>query len=98
MPWKLVIFRATGENPIITRTANMSSRGFYCYVPRSFPIGAELNCALTVPGEAGSKPSTLRARARVVRSDPPSCSGFGLACVIEDYSFESTGSPELLIG
>ena len=86
---KLVVFLSNSQDPIITETENISARGFYCYLPHPFPVGEELRCSLIMPISGGTRSSILRMRARVVRSEAALPFGYGVACVIEDYSLET---------
>jgi hypothetical protein len=81
-----------GEDlPVISKTENLSTKGFYCVSDRPFSPHETLNCEVEIPTPAsGHVPQmklVLRAVVEVVRvvakgMDP----GFGLACQIKSYT------------
>ena len=77
--------------PVVSKTENLSTKGFYCISDRPFSPNETLNCEVVIPSPAsGHKPEmnlVLRAVVEVVRvvakgMDP----GFGLACQIKSYT------------
>jgi hypothetical protein len=76
---------------VVSKTENLSTKGFYCISDRPFSPNETLNCEVVIPSPAsGRNPKmnlVLRAVVEVVRvvakgMDP----GFGLACQIKSYT------------
>lgn len=76
---------------VVSKTENLSTKGFYCVSDRPFSPHETLNCELEIPSASpGHLPQVnlvLRAVVEVVRVvakglDP----GFGLACQIKSYT------------
>jgi hypothetical protein len=76
---------------VVSKTENLSTKGFYCISDRPFSPHETLNCELEIPSAApGHLPQVnlvLRAVVEVVRvvakgMDP----GYGLACQIKSYT------------
>ncbi len=76
---------------VVSKTENLSTKGFYCVSDRPFSPQETLDCELEIPSAtSGQLPQVnlvLRAVVEVVRvvakgMDP----GFGLACQIKSYT------------
>lgn len=87
-----VFLSRPGENcGVVTKTENVSSKGFYCHSTRAFLPFETLDCQMLIPG-GGPDCSTandlvLQAVVEVVRVMPRSMGGgFGMACRLEHYS------------
>jgi hypothetical protein len=83
--------RPGDPSTVVSKTENLSTRGFYCISERPFLPRETLDCELVIPTAApGHLPQVdlvLRAVVEVVRvvakgMDP----GFGLACQIKSYT------------
>jgi len=91
--WPLVLLADDGQ-AIETVTHNLSSSGFYCFVPSPLTPGGGLICTLKVPvydpkNEEGTL--TLECKAQVLRVEAVAEDSFGIACRIEDYRLMKPG-------
>src|ERR1700722_7978787 len=77
--------------PVVSKTENLSTKGFYCVSDRPVSPNETLNCEVVIPSTASEDVPqitlVLRAVVEVVRvvakgMDP----GFGLACQIKSYT------------
>lgn len=85
------LFRSGDDAGIEARTENITADSFYCVSEHPFFLHERLECEVVVPGDQlSSVPEDdlcLRCRVRVVRVAPKQReSGFGAACVLEDYT------------
>ena len=77
-----------------TRTENLSSRGFYCFLETPLVPGDVVSCDITIPnyGAPGQGGSMILCQAEVIRveavgADPR----FGVACRILDFMLARDG-------
>ena len=91
MACPVVLSRPGDASTVVSRTENLSTKGFYCVSDRPFSPNETLNCELEIasaaPGHLPQVDLVLRAVVEVVRvvakgMDP----GFGLACQIKSYT------------
>ncbi len=78
--------------PIESRTTNVSSDGFYCFVQERFAVGDRIRCTMIVPTFDAEHPSgviCLECDAKVLRLDQVGAGKCGMACRIEDYKVVS---------
>lgn len=74
-----------------TKTENLSSRGFYCYLESPLVPGDVVTCTITMPNYMGSTNLTysLVCQAEVIRIEAVGpVHGFGVAWKINDFSLE----------
>lgn len=86
--WTIYIFWGNGR-PVQSRTKNLSSSGFYCFVEEPLVVGERLWCQIMVPSDSLSPAQgavSLKCQARVQRVEPLETGLYGVAWVIEDYS------------
>jgi hypothetical protein len=87
--WTVYIFSKDGARPIESRTKNLSSSGFYCFLQEPLSIGDRLRCQIMVPSDSSNRSHgiiSLQSWAKVLRVEPLDSGAFGVACLIEDYS------------
>jgi len=81
--------KAGGKHPIATRTRDVSSDGFYCFVQEPFESGERVECIVVIPIPKSSKPDDvlwLKCQARVLRVEAgAAAAAFGVALQIEEY-------------
>jgi|SRR5580658_5206291 hypothetical protein len=71
---------------IVTKTENVSSKGFYCLSKQPFFPGEMLDCEMAIPGGIDAKDLILTAVVEVLRVIPQGMArGFGIACHVESY-------------
>jgi PilZ domain-containing protein len=86
--WNVYIIRETDSGPLLSRTKNLSSEGFYCIVEKPFTPGEHFYCDIFIPAHGVSIQSSgisLHCRIQVLRVEATR-GGYGLACRIEEYS------------
>ncbi len=87
--WGVALTRSGESATVESVTENLSRAGFFCYSPRRFDIGENIQCVLEIPTRDFGHPSgslNLRCNARVVRVEPNEpATRFGVACRIDDY-------------
>ncbi|HEY7617163.1 MAG TPA: PilZ domain-containing protein [Terriglobales bacterium] len=88
--WAVYVFEDGDSRPIESKTKNLSSTGFYCFIPKALTPGDRLDCRIMVPRESLDRNQEilyLECRVKVMRVEPlePGVM-YGLACAIEDYS------------
>lgn len=87
--WTLYLACAGTGHPVCTKTTNISSDGFYCYLDRTVSPGDQFECDIVVPTHDQRDPRDvvyLHCRAQAVRVEKIDTGPhFGLACRIEDY-------------
>jgi hypothetical protein len=90
--WIVFIFQGEGVRPLESRTKNLSSSGFYCFVQQPFEpfaIGESICCQIVVPGDSSGSTQgsiSLKCQAKVLRVEPLETGTYGVACLIEDYT------------
>lgn len=91
MAYAVSLSRPGEASPVVAKTQNLSTKGFYCVSERPFSPNEQLNCELIIPsGAPGHLPRVdlvLRGVVEVVRVvakgiDP----GYGIACQIKSYT------------
>lgn len=95
LTWTIYLTSSSDPNRIEGRTKDLSSDGFYCFVPECFAVGNEVSYTLVVPaGIAALQKSLviLDGRAEIVRIEPVESGVYGVACRVRDYKVLS-GSP-----
>jgi PilZ domain len=87
LSWTLYLGHANATHLVRGRTKNVSSNGFYCYVPEAFNVGEYVRCTMLVPTfNADLTPMSLHCRVTVLRVDVEAPNLYGIACRIDDYS------------
>jgi hypothetical protein len=72
---------------IVTKTENVSSKGFYCLSKQPFFPGEILDCEMAIPGGLEANDLILSGVVEVLRVIPRGIArGFGLACRLESYT------------
>ena len=92
--WTVYLLRDASDRPIESRTKNISSEGFYCYVPEPLNAGDIIRCIIHVPAADPARSErtiTIHCRARILRVEAVSVATFGVACRIEDYAVVGGG-------
>ena len=86
--WTVYLLRDSSDRPIESRTKNISSEGFYCYVAEPLNAGDVICSIIHVPAADPARSErtiALHCRCRVLRVEAVSAVMFGVACRIEDY-------------
>src|SRR5689334_15346674 len=47
--WNVYIFREVDSSPLVSRTKDLSSEGFYCTVEKPFTPGEQVCCDIIIP-------------------------------------------------
>jgi hypothetical protein len=84
----IYVFADGSSEPVVGRTKNMSSEGFYCHLDQPFTIGEGVRVVIIVPGNDPrnrDRTLSLECFSRVVRVEPVDQKRFGVACLIENY-------------
>jgi len=87
--WNVYIVRDTDSRPLLSRTKDLSSRGFYCTVESPCTPGEYVHCDIMIPPHGALIPSagaSLHCRIQILRVEAMASGGYGLACRIEEYS------------
>jgi hypothetical protein len=87
--WNVYIFREADSCPLLSRTKDLSSEGFYCLVEKPLTPGEEVYCDIIIPPQGAfiqSAGGSLHCRIRILRVEATGSGGYGLACRIEEYS------------
>jgi hypothetical protein len=87
--WNVYIFRKADSCPLVSRTKDLSSQGFYCIVEKAFTPGEQVYCDIDIPAQRTliqSPGASLHCRIQVLRVEAAATGGYGLACRIEEYS------------
>lgn len=77
-----------------TRTENLSSRGFYCFLETPVVPGDVVTCNITIPnyGASDDGNSSIACQAEVIRVEAVGTEpGFGVACRILDFTLARQG-------
>jgi hypothetical protein len=83
--------RLSGETigTLETRTENISSRGFYCFLTKPLVPGDAIDCELSIPNYGPAAAGAFRSivcKAEVVRVEARGSEhGFGVGCRIVDF-------------
>ncbi len=89
LTYTVSLSRPGESSGIVTKTENVSCKGFFCYSDRVFSPYEMLDCEMAIPGSWGSFPTNdlvMSALVEVVRVTPLRAGrGFGVACRIESY-------------
>jgi hypothetical protein len=84
--WTVSLLRENAQRPIQSRTANLSSDGFYCLVSIPLTVGEKIWCDIVIPSPVTTGIS-LHCRATVLRVESTvGESVYGVACRMEDYT------------
>jgi hypothetical protein len=84
----IYVFPDGSSEPLVGRTKNMSSEGFYCHLDHPFAIGEGVRVVIVVPGNDPrnrDRTLSLECFSRVVRVEAVDQKRFGIACLIENY-------------
>src|SRR5882762_3723859 len=84
----LSLYRPGSARPIDGETLNISSEGFYCFVPVPFSLGENLSCILSVPSESppyAVEGTKLKCDVEVVRVDSGGPT-FGVAFRVHNFT------------
>jgi hypothetical protein len=89
LQWVVHVSRAGGGHPIVSRTRDVSSQGFYCLVREPFESGERVECTVVIPVPKSARPDEvlwLKCLARVLRVEAAAAdTAFGVAFQIEEY-------------
>jgi len=84
--WTVYLSRESDSHPLETFTRDLSSEGFYCYVPEPMLPGQRMECTLMLPNHGNLDDGLcLRGSVQVVRLEN-SGQGFGIGCQILEYN------------
>ena len=86
--WPVAISAGRTSFWIETTTENLSCRGFYCICRERLRAEQKIDCRLSLPDVAARRDETwihLLCRATVVSVEPLE-EGFGVGCLIEDFT------------
>src|SRR4051794_1976227 len=70
LAWTVYIMRSDDDHPLECRTKDLSSEGFYCYLPQPLTAGDSIRCIICIPATAPAvheRALSLNCKARVVR-------------------------------
>lgn len=88
LAYTLFISRPGAAFDVVTKTENISSKGFFCFCQRPFLVGEQLDCEMvisTTPGHRGTD-LFLRCVVEVVRvTRAGGARGYGVDCRLESY-------------
>ncbi len=88
--WTIYITCGGLKHPLRTKTRDISSDGFYCFLNKPLKPGERIECDIVMPTHDmrdTADVAHLHCRARVVRIEQTEEEGeFGVACRIEDYA------------
>ncbi len=89
LEWVVHLSKDGGNHPIITRTRDVSSQGFYCLVREPFESGERVECTMVIPIPKTGKEDDvllLKCQAKALRVEAAeAATGFGVAFQIEEY-------------
>lgn len=89
LSWLIYLRCESFSQPILTRTRDISSEGFYCLLKQPVRPGEHIECDIVVPTHSTGDPNDviyLSCRARAVRVEEiAGGQEFGVACRIEEY-------------
>ena len=91
--WRLRLSSAV-IGTVETRTENLSSRGFYCFLEAPLVPGDVVSCDIAIPnyGTQERGASTIVCQAEVIRVEAVGTEpGFGVACRILDFTLANHG-------
>jgi hypothetical protein len=84
--WTVYLSRESDTHPLETVTRDLSSEGFYCYVPEPVLPGELLDCALMIPSHSKTEDLLcLKGQVQVVRLESIG-HGYGIGCQLRNYS------------
>jgi hypothetical protein len=93
LAWVIYVLRSSDTSPVETKTKNISSEGFYCYVHEALVVGECIRCTMVVPGfEAAHRDEciSLECQATVLRVEAVGPRYYGVACHIDTYKMVTT--------
>ena len=100
LSWLIYLKGESFAQPILTRTKDISSEGFYCFLKQPVRPGEHIDCDIVVPTHSTRDSSDavyLSCRARAIRvEEVAGGQEFGVACRIEEYRVISTEGPSIL--
>jgi hypothetical protein len=76
------------SDPIVGRTKNLSSGGFYCHLNQPLAVGESVRVIIMIPAYSPlnrDQAMSLECSSRVIRVEPSESKGFGIACRIDNY-------------
>jgi len=88
--WRLRL-SSTAIGSVETKTENLSSVGFYCYLESPLVPGEVLTCDITIPNYTtpDHEISSIVCQAEVIRVEAlGTAPGFGVACRILDFTLD----------
>ncbi len=88
--WRLRL-SSVGIGTVETRTENLSSRGFYCFLESPLVPGEVITCDIAIPNYStpDREVSTIVCQAEVIRVEAAGAApGFGIACRILDFTLD----------
>ena len=92
--WRLRL-SSPGIGTVETRTENLSSRGFYCFLESPLVPGQVITCDIKIPNYStpDREVSSIVCQAEVIRVEAVgSTPGFGVACRIVDFTLDKNTS------
>lgn len=91
--WRLRL-SSTAIGTVETKTENLSSKGFYCFLESPLVPGEVINCDITIPNYTTPDHEifSILCQAEVIRVEALGTNpGFGVACRILDFSLDRRG-------
>jgi hypothetical protein len=89
--WNVYLFRQADSCPLISRTRDISSDGFYCIVDKPLTPGEQIYCDIIIPPHVSltqSGGASIHCHVQVLRVQTAGNGSYGIACRIEEYSFD----------
>ena len=85
--WAVRLKRPSSDVYLRTETQDLTTDGFYCWLPEAFEPGEVLECMIELPSSKTTPAlRTLYGRATVLRVKHTRDDMYGVACQLEDYS------------
>jgi hypothetical protein len=99
LAYTLFLSRAGAPFDVVTKTENVSSKGFFCFCQRPFLVGERLDCEMVIPrtpGHPGTELS-LRCAVEVVRvTRAGGGRGYEVDCRLENYTIGRPRPPRAI--
>ena len=91
--WTVYLARKTDSHPFETVTHDLSSDGFYCYVPEPILPGELLETTIVIPSHHDG-PLCIKGYSQVIRLDNIGAS-FGIGCQIREYNIVTLNASKI---
>lgn len=93
--WKLFLFQGADTHPLETTTRDISSEGFYCFIPVPLLPGQMLQYLLLMPTSGSSEPLLCLEGTAQIRRLENLKEGYGIGCQVQEYHILTLGPQEL---